>query len=461
MDSFRRMRGLLKTYGKDADETSLAILEDMTTGDVVFGEAVLSLLDDVSEGSGLTRDDVCNALLSSNGDEVRLEAKKVKWTESRAGEQLLKRAYNALSDPDLKAIVAKAEMRRHVSADQNGLFLKLCRWVRGFPLPLDPTEPGVPLMALGRCLHELQHPVPEQALRGFVDLMRVRIDTFEAEHANARAVLAYVERFLPKHLPVALWARLWAKEGFPVVELSHKVAAALMFTYGPSDVDAPWPAFLIKVPDGLLQDELGGDLRHVQFMRPPGEAVDWLRTEKIIPEKGDHYIQMARFLKDGERTQVGPATATDRGRLKRQEKLVANLSEGICMLMMAKDEITLQPYRPKPPSDRRRPPGMDPPEGTRYIIGKTVQVDLREQVREHVTGKTRTGGKLTKQSRVRSHRRWQACGPGRIGRKMIWIQSFWKGPLDGRALVRGYRLRDEGVTAPSGGSDNAGAGGAP
>jgi len=42
---------------------------------------------------------------------------------------------------------------------------------------------------------------------------------------------------------------------------------------------------------------------------------------------------------------------------------------------------------------------------------------------------------------VRGHRRWQACGPKHSERKLIWINPFWKGPEEGRALLRGYELK--------------------
>jgi hypothetical protein len=70
------------------------------------------------------------------------------------------------------------------------------------------------------------------------------------------------------------------------------------------------------------------------------------------------------------------------------------------------------------------------PEYRIITVGKPIEIDCRESVREYVEhGKAgRKHGPPTVQVMVRGHYRRQVCGVGRMDRKVIWIQPFWRGP---------------------------------
>lgn len=80
--------------------------------------------------------------------------------------------------------------------------------------------------------------------------------------------------------------------------------------------------------------------------------------------------------------------------------------------------------------------------GTRFVLGTSVTIDLREQVREVLSG-TRKGGSPKVQFTVRGHWRNQAHGPRHSLRRVQWIQPFWKGPEEARALLRGYKVEEK------------------
>lgn len=57
-------------------------------------------------------------------------------------------------------------------------------------------------------------------------------------------------------------------------------------------------------------------------------------------------------------------------------------------------------------------------------------ITLRRPANPHVHQEGESGVEWQHRWLVRGHPRWQACGPGRSERKLIFIQPFWKGPED-------------------------------
>jgi len=68
-----------------------------------------------------------------------------------------------------------------------------------------------------------------------------------------------------------------------------------------------------------------------------------------------------------------------------------------------------------------------------YICG----AKLSQSVEMHAS-LTEEGHRLTKRFRVRGHWRDQACGAGRLERRHIFVQPFWKGPTYAELLARNY-----------------------
>lgn len=334
-------------------------------------------------------------------------------------------------------------------------FLRFCASVRGYePGP----EPGAYMMALGRLFVGEE----ESAATELADLLEgiegaARNLGWERFAPNAKACFEYLKGCIDEE-PLESsgvtaynlhFARRWARVGFPVVEMGHRTAASLMFTHGTDAIESPWPAFVVKVPDGLVV--LASSEKHATLVRvlvlPPSSSIPvWnLRLDFRRPSGEVRPFRVPMKSLDGELTEEVDWTAMEApGKdvgLRRAIEMVGRLVAGACMLASAKQDIVERPWQPKAKSERRRSPGVEPPTGTRFIVTKNVALDLRDQVHEYIGGKSRNGAKLTVQFVVRGHRRWQACGPHHSQHKLIWVNPYWKGPEEGRALVRGYELR--------------------
>ncbi len=88
-------------------------------------------------------------------------------------------------------------------------------------------------------------------------------------------------------------ACVWRSSGFPIVQLAHKTAAALMCTKMASDLapPSPWKAFVIRVPAGLVQitdqNNTASDVTTVLVHRHPCLQI-WLggTNENILQKSG-------------------------------------------------------------------------------------------------------------------------------------------------------------------------------
>jgi hypothetical protein len=88
-------------------------------------------------------------------------------------------------------------------------------------------------------------------------------------------------------------------------------------------------------------------------------------------------------------------------------------------------------------SKNKRAPGS--PAHRLIHVGRPLNIDLRPNIESYIrTGKTgtRRGGPPTVQVLVRGHYKRQAYGVGRLLRKVIWIEPFWRGPEEAIINVR-------------------------
>ena len=341
-------------------------------------------------------------------------------------------------------------------------FVEFCETVRGYDAPKFLDEPGAHLMALGR-IHANQAGASFDLLaQQLADLeeRRARWRGFEDLAPNAEPAYRYLASVFEQQDDTGVWlfhfAREWARCGFPTVELAHRAAASLMFTHGSPDaaLEPPFGAFIVKIPNGLVMipNEPTGrpaELARAYVWAPTEDKPGWhLRLVTRLP--GGDEIQHGLLLRslDEPESEIRRAAAATHGsqdldQLTRAIAMAARLVAGACMLVSGRDGVEQATWRPKKSKTRRRPPGVEPPEGTRFVVSKNVEIDLREQVREYIAGRTRAGSKLTCQFVVRGHRRNQACGPRHSERREIWIKPFWKGSEDARALLRGYEIKQE------------------
>lgn len=268
------------------------------------------------------------------------------------------------------------------------------------------------------------------------------------------------------------WFGLWGDLAFPRIQMSHSFAAQLMATTISAkeipNVEAPWPAFLIEVPQGLLPLKLANGTEtcitrvHVTSHFLPthmtqarwwsfwltGMGVEIIRAgyleEAVIP-RGKRELEKQALKRVPETEypwepkdiRVGDDEefweGYDRNQEERISTLLGRLVIGACVFMTERANYTEKAVR----MDRSLAPfavrASKKPESRVFTVGKPVKVDFRLAVKSYIEGKR---GPLTVQSLVAGHHKWQPHGAGSTQRKWIMIDPYWRGPEDSPILVR-------------------------
>lgn len=244
----------------------------------------------------------------------------------------------------------------------------------------------------------------------------------------------------------------WRENGFARLELGHKLAAALMFTDCKDTVQAPWGAWSLILPDGLLGEvEIRriwcvGDRPAVLLIKVGDQTgpLELALFNGDDPE--DQAVRMFAYSQNNDDPKLKAAIEAQGpeylSKLVFALPLVQNLVRGVCLALSNPSEWRKPDYYGKPSGSDIKKPSQhkELPVGERYVLGQPVKIDLREEVLEHVRTGRVGGSSPTKLFLVRGHWRRQAHGPKMLFlRKTIWVEPFWKGPEDARVLLRTYQ----------------------
>ncbi len=227
----------------------------------------------------------------------------------------------------------------------------------------------------------------------------------------------YEDRRVEHRGLLRMWSCAWRESGYARVDVSHKLAAALMLTDVGDELElrAPWIAFSVHVPPGITR---------VSRILVLSEEV------RIVP--------MSVIFEDGSFGEFSENHLTPP-----ELDLLKNFARGVCLAVeQGHAERAGNHGTSGGKHARKRFSGKGPEAGERYQLAAPVKVDLRDVVREHLSGKHR-GGAPTVQFIVRGHWREQACGPQRSLRKRIWIHPFWKGDEAARVLLRSHQVEGD------------------
>ncbi len=256
-------------------------------------------------------------------------------------------------------------------------------------------------------------------------------------------------------------AARWAHYGFPTVQYSgHRYAAALMATKIPEgDIMPPWKTFLIELPNGLLQTKDNRDeyqdiaycmVSYHSFKRsfePDAPLVMGWTMDSYTRNGVNLHIhrqtldelranRVGRIFEDQTYDAFAYQMDTEDDRTL---ELLARLVLNTCLAMSNPEIVRPIGKHPKEESAPVGPPrGQKDPACRLYRVGKDIQLDCREALRDYVRGERR--GPLTVQFLVRGHWRQQACGPKFSDRRATWIEPYWKGPEDAPIPVRGMKV---------------------
>jgi hypothetical protein len=285
-------------------------------------------------------------------------------------------------------------------------------------------------ISLGRFLLEVTRPQPGPPRSELARLRHWLNDN--ADHPQAIPLREMIQT-----CPIYLgWATAWARSGYQRVVVGHKLAASLMATQA-DDAEAmscsPWSAYLIEIPSELIRVRLKSGLTSfdaVAVWHPDTEAVGRF----VVFSRDSHAMIMGRLsfplpdLADGSQ---GAFSIDDQAALNRARDCMARLI--ICTELEMSD-----PTRVKRPPVAKRGKGDDgTPSGIHRLL-REVRVDCREAIASYVSGERSTSPSV--QTLVRGHFQRVAVGAGRVGRKWVEKEPYWRGPEDGPMALRPHRL---------------------
>lgn len=250
------------------------------------------------------------------------------------------------------------------------------------------------------------------------------------------------------------WITKWVDGGCRTIQTDDRYAAAMAGTKATKDVmgeiHIPWPAFLVRLPAGLFTVGDGnpdGSCRYVSHVR-----LMQLDARKYTVGCIDYFVNgnMRCVGSEAEADTLADALFDDRD-LEEVETLEIENSSAMDMkkylrsTMLAKKCIvgllyTMQHtnnWRDKTSVSREFTRREGPPKHRNIIVGKPISINAVPAIRAACAHGSRAPAF---QVLVRGHIKRQVIGVGRTGRKVIWVEPYWRGPEDAPILARPYKV---------------------
>jgi hypothetical protein len=274
----------------------------------------------------------------------------------------------------------------------------------------------------------------------------------------------YRTQFLQDGLIDVVREVMWATCGFPhVVFESRTLVATYAFTRVPTSVvgavTLPWPAFTIDFTPNDLPIR-GTYVRRVSVMGPRPTLRENTLVQMHFASGLDSASYYRSLTEDDDVVVSYPPYAPEEFRASEAEgrlsAAVRRLVANVVLALTNKDNYvhTSRTLGPKGSYERRM---SRLPQTEQYILGRGIKLnlDLRRELCEYVAhgDESRRRGPATVQTLVAGHGKWQVHGPGRAGRKWIFIQPYWRGPEDAPIVVRPHVLVAKPGPEPEGGGE--------
>lgn len=244
----------------------------------------------------------------------------------------------------------------------------------------------------------------------------------------------------------------WIDCGAPRLVTDPKYAAAMMCTKVTEslveDILIPWKAFRVELPSGLLShDEYTyNSILVAGFDEGAGVGALLLLSGSRTGENGGVAVvqvkatsDLGSLLLDREHADEYLADgAYRRPEMRSAKERATRMATRLVVGLLYTMQYT-QHFKPHPPSlnDRRKSIRSGPPKHRTIFVGKPIALDLRPALRDYCAG---GGGAPSVQTLVRGHFKRQVVGVSRAGRKVIWVEPYWRGPEEAPILVRPYRV---------------------
>jgi hypothetical protein len=259
-----------------------------------------------------------------------------------------------------------------------------------------------------------------------------------------------------------LWAAKWVDGGCRIIEADAKYFAAMAQTKlsadASDDLRVPWPAFAVRLPPGLLIGEDGteygfamlGQFDGVPDRRPghpPLTNGAWIAISPADDSNATALwsyepMGLSALLFAGTRDhskdlESMAKTADDKGECAsdtRIRELVKRAVVGLLYTMQHTTHWTHGSAFSKAGKQLRK----EPPPHRSIVIGRPLSIDVTEAVRTDARSGDRSAPSV--QTLVRGHIKRQVVGIGRAGRKVVWIEPYWRGPEGAPILARPYSV---------------------
>lgn len=246
---------------------------------------------------------------------------------------------------------------------------------------------------------------------------------------------------------MAALAHSWKRCAFPILQLSHTLAASLVATtIAPGIVDEmamPWDSFAVSSPPGAIsQCEV-----FVLCCKLNSDG-----KQRWVVFAGEDYAQRQLFrtcdsLSDLSSLVNAPAVKQLDGTLDDESDTASRLSlTALRLIAGAALEASASNVGARSSSySASVKMKRGEPRCQIFEIRRPVILDVRSEVREwFVNGSARKQGPLSIQTLVRGHYKMQPHGEGRAQRKYIHVEPYWRGPEDAPIVVRPHRLVESG-----------------
>ena len=128
----------------------------------------------------------------------------------------------------------------------------------------------------------------------------------------------------------------------------------------------------------------------------------------------------------------------DDSKVKRVVVLAKRLVAGLLLAMQHADNFKTREVKERHAGSLRR---SKEPAHRVTMIGKPLTIDLRGEIETYLRGDSkRKRAPPSVQVLVRGHYKRQVIGVGRMGRKVIHIEPYWRGPDEAPIFTRPKRL---------------------
>jgi hypothetical protein len=301
--------------------------------------------------------------------------------------------------------------------------IKQCVWPPNRSTPLNVEAE---LMALAYCVLVIPSYWDFKAENRVYDDQQLK--AFGQYLAAENQVNPFASNFVERHKAArgVGFGLEWLKSNFAKLEVGHKMAAALCLTDVPDDVaegvEAPWIAWSLVVPGGLLTADVNGE--QVEIAR----ALCFGTKVHIVIGSHGEMLEPDKDVGIGE-----PA----------EWQALTNLVLGVCIAIGEPEEHVKKQTSGASKSNRKG--GAPDLTQVRFMLSAPIEIDLRDDLRRFLRGERKRagGGHISVQFLVRGHWKNQVHGPKRSLRKRIWIKPFWKGDEAARVLLRNYEIKGE------------------